>query len=91
MTILVLVWLVVLVLAKTTYLVKENQRLVILRFGKFEKVIGPGISLVMPFTNLAVLVELNKHLPEWQSITEKERCTILARMVINNPDSKAFK
>lgn len=91
MSLFIIVWLVVFFLAKATFLVKDNQRLVVLRLGKFERVIGPGISLAMPFVDFAVVVELDKHLPEWQKFTEEERCAKVADMVKRNPDPKAFK
>ncbi len=88
---LIMAVLVICILAKSIFEVKENQRLVVLRLGKFEKVIGPGFSFVVPFTDMGILVELNKHLPEWQTFSEEELCLKVTELVKKNPEPKAFR
>ena len=83
--------LTVVISAKSIFMVQENQRLVVLRFGKLFKTIGPGICMVVPFTDLAVMVELNQYVPEWQKMTEEDLCIKVAGLVKENPDPKAFK
>ncbi|WP_185232599.1 SPFH domain-containing protein [Teredinibacter franksiae] len=83
--------LIVVIVGKTVFMVQENQRLVVLRFGKLFKTIGPGICMVVPFTDLAVLVELNQYVPGWQKMTEEDLCIKVAGLVKENPDPKAFK
>jgi len=83
--------LTVVISAKSIFMVQENQRLVVLRFGKLFKTIGPGICMVVPFTDFAVLVELNQYVPGWQKMTEEDLCIKVAGLVKENPDPKAFK
>jgi len=83
--------LIVVIVGKTVFMVQENQRLVVLRFGKLLKTIGPGICMVVPFTDLAVLVELNQYVPGWQKMTEEDLCIKVAGLVKENPDPKAFR
>ena len=65
--------LVVLVaMIKNTFVVQENQRLVILRMGKLERIVGPGLSFTTPFIDLGFVVQLSKLLPGWQKMTEEE-------------------
>ena len=46
---LVLAALVLLVVMKAVKIVPQSQKYVIERFGKLEKVLGPGINLIVPF------------------------------------------
>jgi regulator of protease activity HflC (stomatin/prohibitin superfamily) len=83
--------LILVLLAKTAFVIQENQRLVVLRMGKLNKVIGPGFSFIVPFTDLGIIVELSKYLPSWQQMTEEELCAKVTDMVKYNPDPKAFR
>ena len=91
LVIIVFFLLIVVIVGKTVFMVQENQRLVVLRFGKLFKTIGPGICMVVPFTDLAVLVELNQYVPGWQKMTEEDLCVKVAGLVKENPDPKAFR
>lgn len=36
-------------LSKSVYLVKQAESIVIERFGKYNRILGPGIHLIVPF------------------------------------------
>jgi regulator of protease activity HflC (stomatin/prohibitin superfamily) len=57
---------------KCIKIVKEDQRLVIERLGRFHRVRGPGRHLVLPFVETAHLVRLNEALPEWTGLDEEQ-------------------
>ena len=75
---------------KNTFVVQENQRLVVLRMGKLEKVVGPGLSFTAPAMDLAFVIELSKFLPDWQKMTEEDIVKKITYLVKQNPDPKAF-
>lgn len=95
MTIEILVFLLialltVLAMAKNTFVTQENQRLVILKMGKLEKIVGPGLSFTVPFIDLGFVVELSKILPNWQEMSEDELRAKITKLVKSNPDPKVY-
>jgi len=64
--------LVLLVLFESLKVVKENQRGVLFRIGRYEKVIGPGIFFILPAIDRLVKINLNDKLPGWQGLSKRE-------------------
>jgi regulator of protease activity HflC (stomatin/prohibitin superfamily) len=57
--------------AKCLAVAKEDERLVILRFGKLLGVYGPGLSLVVPFLDRVVRIKVET-IPGWRDLGESE-------------------
>ena len=89
--ILAVVAFLIILLANTMLQVQENQRVVVLRFGKFEKILNPGLNFIVPYTDVSVVVDLTKHLPEWQSMKLEEINDAIKMLVLNNPDPNKYK
>jgi hypothetical protein len=47
-------------IANTVNIIKENERVVIYRLGKFSEVKGPGLVLIIPFLDKLMKIELGK-------------------------------
>ncbi len=52
--------------------VREDERLVIIRLGRFLKIAGPGIVVILPWIDRGIRVDLSKDLPGWQDISKME-------------------
>jgi regulator of protease activity HflC (stomatin/prohibitin superfamily) len=66
-----LLTLVVLLVAWSVWgirIVPENERIAVLRLGRFMAVRGPGIVYVRPFIDTAERIPLDRDVPEWRSL-----------------------
>ncbi len=52
--------------------VREDERLVIIRLGRFLKTAGPGIVVILPWIDRGIRVDLSRDLPGWQGISKME-------------------
>ena len=59
------------VAAKSLVVAKEDERLVVLRFGKLLGVYGPGLSIVIPFLDRVVRVKVET-IAGWRELSEGE-------------------
>jgi regulator of protease activity HflC (stomatin/prohibitin superfamily) len=57
--------------AKSLAVAKEDERLVILRFGKLLGVHGPGLSIVLPFLDRVVRIKVET-IAGWRELGEIE-------------------
>ena len=88
----VIIFVIIMVLlAKSLNIVTENQRIVIIRSGKYKSTGGPGLVLIVPFIDMPVVVNLTKHVPEWQSMTNKEINETIKKLVLDDPVPKKYK
>ena len=53
-------------------IVRENERLAILRFGRFFRIAGPGLVMIIPFIEKSMKVNLEENLPGWQALSSQE-------------------
>jgi len=61
-----------LVIAVKSFVVtKEDERLVVLRFGKLLGVYGPGLSVIIPFLDRVVKVKVEM-IAGWRELSESE-------------------
>lgn len=60
------------VLATSIKIIKENHRAAIFRLGQFFAVLGPGVVLVLPFVDKIELIDLNRWVPEWRSLSKPD-------------------
>lgn len=71
---------ILLILGATIRVVAEHQRLVVFRLGRFLGVYGPGISLLFPFVDKAVVVDLRERVrkieKEAMMTSDRHRVTV---------------
>lgn len=53
-------------------IIKEYQRAVIFRLGRFFKVGGPGLIFLVPLVDKIEIIDLNKWIPEWRTLSDTE-------------------
>ena len=82
---------VLVLLVKSLLVVQENQRVVVIKLGQIERVLGPGLCFVLPFVDIPVLVNLDAHIPNWPALSSEELNVILISMVRQNPNPKAYR
>ena len=51
---------------------REDERIVVLRLGRFLKVAGPGLVWIILGIDKAVKIHLNKDFPGWQGLSQME-------------------
>jgi regulator of protease activity HflC (stomatin/prohibitin superfamily) len=78
-------------LVKSLLVVQENQRVVVIKQGKIDRVIGPGLFFVLPFVDIAVLVNLDTHISNWQALSPEKLNEKLISLVRQNPNPKAYR
>lgn len=80
---------VILLLAITIILslktLREDERLVIIRLGRFFKIAGPGIVVNLPFIDRGIRVNLNRDLSGWQGLSKIELDEKIKAFVLSKP------
>ena len=89
--VLLILLVLIVVIPRGVVLVKESQRLVVYRHGKFNTVLGPGIVIVIPVVDKPILVNMSKHVPDWQSMNEHDICERLKMLTSFDPDPSKYK
>ena len=67
----------VIILAVVTIIIslkilREDERLVVIRLGRFFKIAGPGIVVILPFIDRGIRVNLARDFPGWQGLSKTE-------------------
>ena len=52
--------------------VKESERLLVFRLGRFFRTKGLGLIIVIPLVHKLERVNLNEKIPAWQTLSEEE-------------------
>jgi len=68
--ILVLVGLVLIVLS--VRIVREQERLAIVRLGRYIGIRGPGLVWIIRFVDKAMRITLDREVPNWQSLSPEQ-------------------
>jgi len=68
----ILIILALVIFATPIKVLKEYERIVVLRRGVFFKVLGPGIALLVPLVDKGVKVNLQEEIPGWHTLSAKE-------------------
>ena len=85
MQLLVLIIVLTIILAKAIKVLREDQRLVIFRLGRFFTVAGPGLVLVISGVDKCVKVNLRENIPSWQGYSKSELDEKIRMFVVNQP------
>jgi regulator of protease activity HflC (stomatin/prohibitin superfamily) len=72
MELFILVILLIIILAAAIKVVKEYERIAVFRLGRFFKVLGPGLVLLIPIVDKGVKVNLKEKVPGWHTLSLKE-------------------
>jgi regulator of protease activity HflC (stomatin/prohibitin superfamily) len=75
----------IIILAKAIKIVREDQRLVIFRLGRFFTIADPGLVLVIPIVDKGLKVNLPENIPGWQGYSEDELAEKIRKFVLNQP------
>jgi len=59
---------------------QEGERLVVFRLGRFHRILGPGLNLIIWGVEMPRRVELNTVVPDWQSLSEEELSARIEQM-----------
>jgi regulator of protease activity HflC (stomatin/prohibitin superfamily) len=51
---------------------REDERFVIFRLGRFSKIAGPGLFLLIPFVDRGIKVNLSENIPGWQGLSKEQ-------------------
>jgi regulator of protease activity HflC (stomatin/prohibitin superfamily) len=79
-------WLFIVVLAigLSVRIVREDQRMVVLRIGRFLKVAGPGLVWLIPVIDRGIKVNLTRDYPGWQALAQIELEEKIKASIIKN-------
>ena len=84
-SILILIILLIIILAKGIKIAREDQRLVIFRLGRLFTIAGPGLVLLIPVIDKGVKVNLAENIPGWQGYSKSELEEKIRAFVLNHP------
>ena len=70
------------IVAKSIVVTKDNERLVILRLGSLVGVRGSGLNFIMPFLDKAIRVNVER-IPGWEKLSETELLMRAAHFVLD--------
>jgi regulator of protease activity HflC (stomatin/prohibitin superfamily) len=82
MELVVICILLIVFLAAAIKVVKEFERIAVFRLGRFFKIAGPGLVLLLPFVDKGVKVNMKEKIPEWQTMSSEELENRLKRYVL---------
>lgn len=51
---------------------RDPERLIVFRLGRLHRLDGPGISLLIPFVDMGLRVNLDAVVPGWQALDARE-------------------
>ena len=75
-------FIIAILLALSIKILRGDERMVVLRLGRFLKVVGPGLVWLIPIIDKGIKVNLSKQFPGWQVLSktdleEKIRASVL--------------
>jgi regulator of protease activity HflC (stomatin/prohibitin superfamily) len=79
-------WLFIIALAigLSIRIVREDQRIVVLRLGRFLKIAGPGLVWLIPVVDKGTKVYLTRDFPGWQALPQNELEEKIKASILNN-------
>jgi regulator of protease activity HflC (stomatin/prohibitin superfamily) len=64
---------------------REDERLVIIRLGRFLKIAGPGIVVILPWIDRGIRIDLNRDVPGWQGLSKIDLEEKIKAFVLSKP------
>ncbi len=90
LAIIVLITLPILLIASGLRNIKSDQRLAVFTMGKFSGVIKPKWQYIIPFLQETSVVNLTKHIPNWEILNAIELDEKVKQLVGDKP-TNAYK
>lgn len=50
----------------------EDERIVVFRLGRFFRIVGPGLILIIPLIDKAIRVKLSDNIPGWKELSTEQ-------------------
>ncbi|HSB05643.1 MAG TPA: SPFH domain-containing protein [Thermodesulfobacteriota bacterium] len=75
--------LAIILLFQSLKILREDERMVVFRLGRFLKVVGPGWAWLIPFIDKGAKVNLNRDIPGWQVLSKAELDERLKALVMD--------
>jgi len=66
-------------------ILRDHERVAVLRLGQFVRVGGPGLVFLIPFVDKGEKINLNKDIPNWQALSKLELDEKIKSIVLNKP------
>ncbi len=67
-----LIILLIIIVFMSLKTLRDDERLVIFRLGRFFKIVGPGMVFIIPLIDKGVKINLSKEIPGWQGLPKEE-------------------
>ena len=84
----IVLWFVLMILAASSIkVIKEYQRAAIFRLGEFIAVRGPGLVWLVPMVDKAEIIDLNRWVPEWRSLSSEELDERVKSVALSHPET----
>jgi regulator of protease activity HflC (stomatin/prohibitin superfamily) len=61
-------------------IVHEGERIVVFRLGRYHRILGPGLNLIVWGVDAAQRVVLDDRLPDWRAMSEQQLATRLEQL-----------
>ena len=71
MELIILLIIAMLFLLSSIRISSEGERIVIFRFGRYFRIAGPGMVLILPVIDRTIRVKLKDKIPGWKELTEE--------------------
>jgi regulator of protease activity HflC (stomatin/prohibitin superfamily) len=77
-------FIIAILLALSIKILRGDERMVVLRLGRFLKVVGPGLVWLIPIIDKGIKVNLSKQFPGWQVVSKTELEEKIKASVLND-------
>ena len=67
--------------------IPDNQRGVIFRLGRFEKVVGPGLVCPIPLIDMLKRVDLDHHVSGWRAMSPEQIAAQVKKVALELPNA----
>ena len=64
-------------------ILREDERLVIIRLGRFFKIAGPGLVIILSFMDRGIRINLSRDFPGWRGWSKLELDERIKALVLN--------
>jgi regulator of protease activity HflC (stomatin/prohibitin superfamily) len=81
----VILFLAIIIITLSLKVLREDERLVIIRLGRFFKIAGPGLVIILPSIDRGIRVNLSRDLPGWQGLSKADLDEKIKAFVLSKP------
>lgn len=50
----------------------ESERIAVFRFGRFFRIVGPGLVLLIPVVDKGIRIKLSDKIPGWKELSKEQ-------------------